>query len=264
MNYTNMALAQKGELGNLAFNYSPKGMNALLVNANSTGSIRMLASDIHYMVGCIAEAQQHAFEAQVTFPTSLGIQTMKRLVKTNLIFGHYEVAEKYLNQITRTTFHKEWAEKYRMFLYNDTVVEADVELGEKRKCLSNQNRFAMFHGWIPELEDILEVYPQQEKAMTYLGLSYLLNKDMEGFRRFLDKYYGSEALKELPSVFQQGVIALFQQEKERWEDYRLSPQVVKLYNQYRDLYFKNQRQPNLKNVMARSFRHTFWYYLMFV
>ena len=100
--------------------------------------------------------------------------------------------------------------------------------------------------------------------MTYLGLSYLLNKDMEGFRRFLDKYYGSEALKELPSVFQQGVIALFQQEKERWEDYRLSPQVVKLYNQYRDLYFKNQRQPNLKNVMARSFRHTFWYYLMFV
>ncbi len=264
MNYTNMALAQKGELGNLAFNYSPKGMNALLVNANSTGSIRMLASDIHYMVGCIAEAQQHAFEAQVTFPTSLGIQTMKRLVKTNLIFGHYEVAEKYLNQITRTTFHKEWAEKYRMFLYNDTAVEADVELGEKRKCLSNRNRFAMFHGWIPELEDILEVYPQQEKAMTYLGLSYLLNKDMEGFRRFLDKYYGSEALKELPSVFQQGVIALFQQEKERWEDYRLSPQVVKLYNQYRDLYFKNQRQPNLKNVMARSFRHTFWYYLMFV
>ena len=151
-----------------------------------------------------------------------------------------------------------------MFLYNDTAVEADVELGEKRKCLSNRNRFAMFHGWIPELEDILEVYPQQEKAMTYLGLSYLLNKDMEGFRRFLDKYYGSEALKELPSVFQQGVIALFQQEKERWEDYRLSPQVVKLYNQYRDLYFKNQRQPNLKNVMARSFRHTFWYYLMFV
>ena len=264
MNYANMALAEKGELGNLAFNYAPRGINALMVNANSTGSIRMLASDINYMVGCVAEAQQHAFEAQVTFPTSLGIQTMKRLVKTNLIFGHYAVAEKYLNLIAKTTFHKEWADRYKMFLYNDAAVETDSELGEKRKSLSKQNRFSMFYGWQVELEDILAAHPKNEKAMTYLGLSFLLNKDMEGFRHFLDKYYGTESLQQLPVVFQQGVIALFQQEKDKWENYHLSPQVVNLYSQYRDLYFKNQRQPNLKNVMARSFGNTFWYYLMFV
>lgn len=264
MNYANMALAEKGELGNLAFNYSPRGMNALMVDANSTGSIRMLASDVNYMVGCVAEAQQHAFEAQVTFPTSLGIQTMKRLVKTNLIFGHYAVAEKYLNLIAKTTFHKEWADRYKMFLYNDAAVETDSELGEKRKSLSKQNRFSMFYGWQVELEDILAAHPKNEKAMTYLGLSFLLNKDMEGFRHFLDKYYGTESLQQLPVVFQQGVIALFQQEKDKWENYHLSPQVVNLYSQYRDLYFKNQRQPNLKNIMARSFGYTFWYYLMFV
>ena len=54
------------------------------------------------------------------------------------------------------------------------------------------------------------------------------------------------------------------QEKDKWENYHLSPQIVNLYSQYRDLYFKNQRQPNLKNIMARSFGYTFWYYLMFV
>lgn len=264
MNYANMALAEKGELGHLAFSYSPRGINSLMVDANSTGSIRMLASDVNYMVGCVAEAQQHAFEAQVTFPTSLGIQTMKRLVKTNLIFGHYAVAEKYLNLIAKTTFHKDWADRYKMFLYNDAAVETDSELGEKRKSLSKQNRFAMFYGWQMELEDILQANPQNEKAMIYLGLSYLLNKNMEGFRYFLDKYYGTESLQQLPVVFQQGVIALFQQEKDKWENYHLSPQVVNLYSQYRDLYFKNQRQPNLKNIMARSFGYTFWYYLMFV
>ena len=264
MNYANMALAEKGELGHLAFSYSPRGINSLMVDANSTGSIRMLASDVNYMVGCVAEAQQHAFEAQVTFPTSLGIQTMKRLVKTNLIFGHYAVAEKYLNLISKTTFHREWADRYKMFLYNDAAVETDSELGEKRKSLSKQNRFAMFYGWQMELEDILQANPQNEKAMIYLGLSYLLNKNMEGFRYFLDKYYGTESLQQLPVVFQQGVIALFQQEKDKWENYHLSPQVVNLYSQYRDLYFKNQRQPNLKNIMARSFGYTFWYYLMFV
>jgi len=264
MNYANMALAQKGTLGSQAFHYSPRGLNALMVNANSTGSIRMLASDIQYMVGCVAEAQQHAFEAQVTFPTSLGIQTLKRLVKTNLILGHYAVAEKYLQLIEKTTFHKEWAATYQAFLYNDEAIEADAELGDKRRSLSQKNRFAMFYGWQPELEDILTANPKNEKAMLYLGLGFLLNKDMEGFHRFLDKYYGTEALQTLPVVFQQGVIALFQQEKQKWENYDLSPQVVKMYNQYRDLYFKNQRQPNMKNIMARSFGHTFWYYLMFV
>lgn len=264
MNYANMALAQKGTLGSQAFHYSPRGLNALMVNANSTGSIRMLASDIQYMVGCVAEAQQHAFEAQVTFPTSLGIQTLKRLVKTNLILGHYAVAEKYLQLIEKTTFHKEWAATYQAFLYNDEAIEADAELGDKRRSLSQKNRFAMFYGWQPELEDILAANPKNEKAMLYLGLGFLLNKDMEGFHRFLDKYYGTEALQTLPVVFQQGVIALFQQEKQKWENYDLSPQVVKMYNQYRDLFFKNQRQPNLKNILARSFGHTFWYYLMFV
>lgn len=264
MNYANMALAQKGTLGSQAFHYSPRGLNALMVNANSTGSIRMLASDIQYMVGCVAEAQQHAFEAQVTFPTSLGIQTLKRLVKTNLILGHYAVAEKYLQLIEKTTFHKEWAVTYQAFLYNDEALEADAELGDKRRSLSQKNRFAMFYGWQPELEDILAANPKNEKAMLYLGLGFLLTKDMQGFHRFLDKYYGTEALQTLPVVFQQGVIALFQQEKQKWENYDLSPQVVKMYNQYRDLYFKNQRQPNMKNIMARSFGHTFWYYLMFV
>lgn len=264
MNYANMALAQKGTLGSQAFHYSPRGLNALMVNANSTGSIRMLASDIQYMVGCVAEAQQHAFEAQVTFPTSLGIQTLKRLVKTNLILGHYAVAEKYLQLIEKTTFHKEWATTYQAFLYNDEALEADAELGDKRRSLSQKNRFAMFYGWQPELEDILTANPKNEKAMLYLGLGFLLTKDMQGFHRFLDKYYGTEALQKLPVVFQQGVIALFQQEKQKWENYDLSPQVVKMYNQYRDLYFKNQRQPNLKNILARSFGHTFWYYLMFV
>lgn len=265
MNYANMALAQKGELGNLAFHYAPKGANALLINTNTgkDASVRMLASDIHYLVGCVAEAQQHAFEAQVAMPTSLGIQSLKRLVKTNLILGHYKVAEKYLDLIAKTTFHQEWAEKYRTFLYNDKAVETDSELGEKRRSLSKTNRFAMFEGWHVELEDILEANPKNEKAMLYLGLSHLLNKDMEGFKRFLDKHYGTETLQQLPPVFQQAVFVLYEQQQERWNDYALSPQLQDNYASYRELFFKSRNNPNLKNVMRNAYGNTLWYYLMF-
>lgn len=262
MNYTNMALAHKGELANRAFHYYPRGMNSLLATANATGAVRLLASDVHYTVGCVAEAQQHAFEAQVTFPNSLGIQTLKRLVKTNLIFGHYEVAEKYLSLIAKTTLHKEWAKKYSLFLYNDEAIEADAELGEKRRSLSKRNRFAMFYGWQPELKDILDVNPDNTKALEYLGVSFLMNKDLDGFRNFLDSYYEAKAGKQLPLSFQQAVMALDSQEK--IDEYGISAQVKGEYNQFMRLYAQNRQNPNLKNLMHRSFGHTVWYYLIFV
>ena len=262
MNYANMALAHRGELANRAFHYYPRGLNSLLTTANATGAVRLLASDVHYTVGCIAEAQQHAFEAQVTFPNSMGIQTMKRLVKTNLIFGHYEVAEKYLSFIAKTTSHQEWAKKYSAFLYNDKAIEADAELGEKRRSLSKQNRFAMFYGWQPELQDILEANPVNEKALEYLGLSFLMTKDLKGFQMFLDKHYGAERGKSLPLSFQQAVMALDNQEKV--EEYAVSAQVKEQYGQFMRLYAQNRQNPNLKNLMRRSFGHTVWYYLIFV
>ena len=264
MNYANMALAEKGQLGNLAFHYRPRGVNALKVAANSTGSIRLLVSDVNYTVGCIAESQQHAFEAQTTFPNSLGIQTLKRLVKTNLIFGHYAVAEKYLALIGKTTFHKDWAERYSAFLYNDEAVEKDAELGEKRRFLSNSTRFCMFNGWLPDLEDLAASNPDNEKALLYLGLTYLLNKDMNGFKAFADKYYGNEDLKQWPAVFQQGLVVLLHQSGEAWENRGFSPQVMNEYKKYLNLYMQHRQRPNLKNVMNSSFGHTFWYYFMFV
>ena len=262
MNYANMALANKGELANRAFHYHPRGMNSLLATVNSTGTVRLMASDIHYTVGCIAEAQQHAFEAQVTFPQSLGIQTLKRLVKTNLIFGHHEVAEKYLSLIAKTTLHQEWAQQYSQFLYNDKAIEEDTELGEKRRSLSNRNRFAMFNGWAPELEDILEVNPDNRKALEYLGLSILMNKDLKGYLAFLDRHYGTREDKTLPLSFQQAVMALDKPEKV--EEYKISESVKEQYNQFMRQYAQNRQNPNLKNVMHRSFGHTVWYYLIFV
>lgn len=264
MNYVNIALAQKGELGNKVFLFRPYGTGALLVKGNDTGAVHMLMSDVQYTVGCIAKSQQHAFEAQVSLPHSCGIQTLMRLVKTNLILGHYAVADKYLTKIAGTLFYKDWADKYRTFLYNDEAVEADEELGGKRRSLSHTNRFAMYDGWEIDLEDIIEANPQNHTAITYLGLSYLLSKNVEGFHRFLDRYYGTDCLKQLPLSFQQGVIVVFQQEKEKWNKYNLSPEVISLYNKYRDIYFQNQRNPNLKNILAKSFGNTFWYCLMFI
>ena len=264
MNYANIALAEEGQLADMAFGYKPQGGAALMVGPNPTGLVRMLKSDINYTVGCIAESQHQAFDAQVAYHKPLGIQTLKRLVQTNIILGHYEVAEKYLSLIGQTTFYKEWADKYRVFLYNDEAVLADAELGEKRKSLINDKRFALIDGWIPELEDIVVANPKNKKAVEYLGVAYLLEKNMAAFEEFMEKHYGASGSVEIPGAFQQAIVHLYHQNEEKYKTYSIDRKVVDEYARFNEWYEKNKNKSDCKNVMSAEFGHTFWYYSKFV
>ena len=264
MNYVNLALAQKGQLGDNAFLFKPQGRAALIVNPSPDGVVRMLKSDINYTVGCIAEAQHQAFDAQMAFHKGVGIQTLKRLVQTNLIFGHYALAEKYLEIIEKTTFHKEWAQKYRAFLYDDEAVMACVELGEKRKSLIQNNRFVLVNGWTPELEDVVRMNPLNKKAMDYLGITYLLGKEMNAFRLLLERYYGTNALPQLPLAFQQAILLLYSDNESMWDRYEISQEIKDEYNRFLEWNEKNKNNPNRKRIIGSEFGHTFWYYFNFV
>lgn len=263
MNYANMALAQTGRLGDYAFHFHPHGLQALMAGSNRTLSAHLLMSDVYYTAGCIAEAQRHAFEAQVATPRMCSIQTLKRLVKTNLILGHDAVAEKYLSLIEKTRFHKEWAQRYRRFLYHPQVLEADTELGEKRRGLSLHNRFTMSEGWNGMLEDVLHANPNNRKAMEYLGVSYLLLKDLKGFRHFLDTYYETNGLHTLPISFQEGIVISHPNEVDVWDRFQVSSRVREQYAQYLEQWSKVRQMPGRKKHMEQLFGHTFWYYLMF-
>ena len=265
MNYANLALAHRGVLADSCFCYQPVGPAALLIGQAETRSAYLLQSDVYYTLGFIAASQRCAFEA-MTVSASLEPDRacLKRLVKTNLIYGQREVARKYLNVLATLPEARPWVNRYRPMLDDDSLIDADPELGGKRRGLTGgKDRFSMFYGWEPELRDVISSNPADRTAIEYLGLSYLLQKDLERFGQLLDEFYGTEALPEtLPIAFQQGVIALYQQHKERWADYHLSPSVVQRYNDYRDLYFQCQGMPSVRQQMAR-FRDTFWYYLMF-
>ena len=264
MNYLNMALAQKGQLGDNAFLFKPQGRAALMVNLSPDGVVRMLKSDINYAVGCIAEAQHQAFDAQIAFHKGMGIQTLKRLVQTNLIFGHYAVAEKYLDIIEKAAFYKEWARKYRTFLYDDEAVLADAELGGKRRSLIQDNRFVLVDGWTHELENIVRMNPLNGKAMDYLGIAYLLGKEMDAFRLLIEQHYGTDALPQLPVAFQQAVLLMDSDNESENDRYGISQEVRNEYERFLEWEEKNKNNPNGKRVMEAEFGHTFWYYSKFV
>lgn len=260
MNYLNLALANKGILADQLFAFDQRGALGLMVNWNKTSHISSLLSDVYFALGAVALSQEMAFEGNVGTDSP---RLLKRLVETNLIYGTYGVAEKYISILENTWYYGDWAKKQRAFLYNDAAIEADPLLGAKRKCLPAENSLAQLNGIDRDMMAIAEMNPAHRATVQYLGSFYLLQKDMNSFKAMIEKYYKTEVLPVLPVSFQEAVIVYSEATPDYWKQYGISEAVVNRYRSYKQTLLGNKGRSNIQAVMFQSFGNTFWYYLMF-
>lgn len=263
LSHLNMALANKGMLADRMFFFDQKNPQGLLVSWNKSENISCLLSDIYYTMGFISLSQQMAFEAYVSAMENGNPRMLKRLVQTNLIQGEYAVAEKYINVLEKTITYKDWAVKQRRFLYNDEVVQSDAELGSKRRLLPAQKGLALADGLAADLHQLIRTNPNDQTAIHYLGCFLLLSKDLDGFKKMLETYYGTEVLPQLPLHFQEAVFVLSEKDSEYWKQYAIAPDVIQRFSDYKKTVLGNRNNNALQGLLARSFGNSYWYYFMF-
>ena len=80
LNYLNMALAQKGLLGDRLFRYDQKGPQSLLASWDRTYYMSCLLSDIHYMIGDISLSEGYAMEGLTLAKRGGSPRLLQRLV----------------------------------------------------------------------------------------------------------------------------------------------------------------------------------------
>jgi hypothetical protein len=260
--YLNMALTEKGILAEKAFAFDQRGGQGLLIPWNKTASASVLLSDLHFTAGTIAVAQEKAFEGYVG---SLGYgnpRMLKRLVQTNLIYGEYAVAEKYLCLLEKTFYYSDWAKKHRIYLYNDTEVEKDALLGEKRKGLPETNYLSDPNQVEKDLLAVAEQYPANRHAIEYVGTGYLLLKNLDTFGKLIDAYYHTDVLPSLPVSFQEAIIILHEAEPEIWGHYHVSESIIRRFADFKRLIQTNRGNPPVAEA-TRLFGDTYWCYFMF-
>jgi hypothetical protein len=176
------------------------------------------------------------------------------LIETNLAFGYYPVARKYIDLLGRKTAYSAIADRYRPFLNNDSLVEADPVLGPKRRCIPEKDFISMVRGIEEDLKDIIRANPSNRKAVEYLGSIYLLDCKMDDFKAMLDEFYGTEALKTLPASFAEAACMLSELNRGYWKEVGVSPETNNLYWD-----FKKRLGTGLS---MDKFKNTFWYYIM--
>ncbi len=261
--HLNMALAHKGMLADRMFAYDQRGINGLLVQANKSENVSCLLSDAYFAMGATALSQEMAFEGYVCAMDNGNPRMLKRLVQTNLIYGAYPVAEKYISLLEKTFAYRGWAKSQRKFLYNDEAVEKDPVLGVRRKALPIHNTLAQLDGLTVDLERFSMANPTFQAPIQYAGAIYLLSKDLERFKGLIERFYGTDALPVLPLHFQEAVVILAENNPEYWSRFQLSETLITRFTAYKQLVLANRNNNALAGLAYRSYGNSYWFYYMF-
>ncbi|MBT6004716.1 MAG: hypothetical protein HOG79_03280, partial [Prolixibacteraceae bacterium] len=130
-----------------------------------------------YSVGLINEAHRWAYEEMVVY--GLRPQNIKLLVKTNLINGNLEMANKYINILKKTIFYNDWAKEFEGILNNPGLIKSHPKLGEKIKILPKEDFFIQISDPQNNIPLLLKSNPNNKKAFEYEMAWLLLTKDVE-------------------------------------------------------------------------------------
>jgi len=262
--FLNMALIEKGELAERMFEYDQRGLRGMMIEWNRRVFETTLISDLFFSMGEIASSQKMAFEANVSATGVGSPRNLKRLVQTNIIFGEYAVAYKYLTILERTYGYRKWAIGELKYLYNDSLVNSDPLYGAKRNILPQQSRMALLSGFIEDLLFNAKDGSGISHAIELAGSAYLLAKDMSAFKALIEEYYGTDGLPKLPKLFQEAVILLDDRNRDQWSRYGVSTEVIVNFERYSEQVMRYRNNPKvMENALRATHGDTYWFYYIY-
>ncbi|MDD3359579.1 MAG: DUF6057 family protein, partial [Parabacteroides sp.] len=182
----NLALCQKGVMGDRMFHYMQNGTEGLLPMFDRDYLLPMMVGEIYYHLGLINTAQRFAFEGMEAIPDyKKSARCIKRLAETNLINGTYDIARKYLLILQNTLFYRDWATETLTYLGDEAKINAHPEWGKLRKYRPKEDFLFSEDQQDVMLGILIQQEPTNRMAYEYLMAYYLLKKDLQHFMQYL-------------------------------------------------------------------------------
>lgn len=160
VSYLNLALAHKGQLVDKLGYYNPQPVSKVMFPTPNLKTGLSLQSAVYLSWGYVSAARQAAFDANMVTPGMHNPAQLKILVLTNMALGSPEVAEKYVNILAKTLFHRGWAREMRQAL--DEPAYEPEELRRLREALPYKGEYVRYDGLKGDMKDILEADSSNE------------------------------------------------------------------------------------------------------
>lgn len=260
--YYELALANKDQLcEKLFFANNSFGAESLILPHKEENLNRLIY--FYYTIGLISEAHHLAYESMVKY--GYRPETLKLLVKTNLINGNYRIAERYINILYKTIYYRKWAEKYKKLLYKPALIFSDTELSNKISMIPKKDFFIRADD-VQNLELFLMASPGNKRAFEYKIARLLYEKDIESMI-YEVKYMKGMGYTHLPRHIEEAILiySKLHDEVPDLGELAISPESEMRFAQYNLNVNQNQnfKKTELKKKLKDKWRNTFWFYYQF-
>lgn len=259
--FTNMALARQGVLPEYLLHfYQPFSLGLILpVTPNENWQSIFVSNEVFFLMGDMNLAQHSAMLGNTFSPYQRSSRMMRRLAEINLVNEDSAAANKYLRILSKTQFHKKWAQSRLAINHSPNTARW---LAEKRTQLPRTDRLIKSNDYLAALSFLVEQNPGNLIALDYLLCYHLLNKDLKSFRNVYDQYARS-VNRPVPAVYGEALlIGLFTSRASSAEAlvYAIRPEKLKDFTDYTELYEKTAGD---SNALKGRFGRSYWFYYHF-
>lgn len=261
----NIALCEKNELNDKLFSYSqsPDG-KTLFLKWDMVSEVLKRGGYFYYTIGMINEAHRWAFENMVMQGHTP--EGLKMLIKTELISGNYAVASKYISVLKKTLFYRNDAKRFEKILFNNTAVNADKELKEKRLSLIETDFFSITDNPYKNVEIILASDSLDLNAFQYKMAFMLLKKYYQGIVSALPEFE-KLGYNKLPVHIEEAIVAYSALNKKNIPlpgNIQINENTWLRWNQFISVFQQYRSDPKAAEpALKKQFGNTFWYYVIY-
>ena len=258
----NRALTNTGQLLEKLFDYDQiLGSQGLFLDKPFTAEIVLPSSDLYFDLGNIDESQRLAFESQTLMANSPRV--LKRLILNSIIMGKYAPANTFINVLESNPMERDWVEKYRGYINNSSLADADPQITEKRMYMSKTGLLRSTPR--DKLISQLEKNPLNKAAFENLIAFDLMLHDLTSFIEDMKFIYPLN-YKKLPVILEEAVV-LYRSLRPNIEflnKIRISATTMERFNQFAMLNNANKGDKRKAKQATLSYKNTYWYYVLFL
>lgn len=262
--YYNTALAERGMLCDRMFS-APQdyGTMSVMIPWSSQISMNRLFRGVYfyYTIGLVNEAHRWAFESMVT--EGFHPENIKLLIKTNLINGHYKIAEKYITVLKKTLHYKRLAGKFESMLSNPELIRSDPELSERAKLKPQDNFVITIRNPETNINSLLQSNPGNIRALEYKLACLMLDKKSDEVVNNLSNLLDTDNQR-IPRHIEEAAL-FYQFASGPLPDLallRISGETISRFSDYIKL-TKNISRDQIRqgSGIREDLKKTYWYYL---
>ncbi len=265
--YYNIALSESGMLcDRLFFGPQDYGPRSIAISWNSQIPINKMFRGVYfyYSIGLINEAHRWAFESMVV--QGYRPENIKLLIKTNLINGHYKIAEKYIDVLKRTLHYRKMALKYEAIANNPELISNDPELKEKILIKPKDDFIVRIRNPHRNISALLESVPGSRKAFEYEMAWQMLDKNIEGMITTLERLPDMN-YQRIPRYIEEAILFIESNigPVPVLSELKISNETKSRFSAYLAVHRKagQASAPGYSDIPA-ELRNTLWFYLEFV